>query len=159
MKTRSTRICALASSMLIGCCAFAQDITVGSQPDLVIGAQKTPKAAPAPATALSTPVVTTVQVAPAPGRGWNVETKDVTLANTFQRWAAVAGWRVRWDAAQNVMVDAPDTFNGTFEDAVAAQLASPGIAYSAYPLEVCFYPNTPPLARVTRKGDQLKECK
>lgn len=89
---------------------------------------------------------------------WDVAIKDVHLANTFQRWAAKAGWRVRWDAAKNVMVEAPDTFNGSFEDAVTAQLASPGIAYSAYPLEVCFYPNTPPLARITRKGEQVKEC-
>ena len=161
MKTRSTRICALASSMLIGCCAFAQDITVGDQPDLVIGAQKAVKAGPAPVATVIAPVVAPVQTnaPPAGERAWRVEVKDVTLANTFQRWATVAGWRVRWDAAQNVMVDAPDTFNGTFEDAVASQLSSPGIAYSAYPLEVCFYPNTPPLARVTRKGDQLKECK
>lgn len=157
MKTRSTRIFAIASSMLIGCGAFAQDITVGEQPDLVIGAKKTAKASPVLASPVAAPVI--AMPLSAPGASWRVETKDVTLANTFQRWAAVAGWRVRWDAAQNVMVDAPDTFTGSFEDAVAAQLASPGIAYSAYPLEVCFYPNTPPLARVTRKGEQIKECK
>lgn len=92
------------------------------------------------------------------GRTWNVETKDVTLAATFQRWASAAGWRVRWDAAKHVMVEAPDSFTGSFEDAVESQLGSPGIAFSTYPLEVCFYPNNPPLARITRKGDQLKEC-
>ena len=90
---------------------------------------------------------------------WSVLTRDVNLANTFQRWADKAGWRVRWDAAKHVMVEAPDTMTGTFEQAVEAQLLSPGIAMSAYPLEVCFYPNTPPLARITRKGDQSQECK
>jgi hypothetical protein len=89
---------------------------------------------------------------------WTVETRDINLANTFQRWAGVAGWRVRWDAAMHVMVEAPDSVSGSFEDAITAQLSSPGIANSAYPLEVCFYPNTPPLARITRKGDQAKDC-
>ncbi|VTU46189.1 Toxin co-regulated pilus biosynthesis protein Q (plasmid) [Variovorax sp. SRS16] len=92
------------------------------------------------------------------GPTWSVQIKDLNLATTFQRWAAVAGWKVRWDADKHVMVEAPDSFTGSFEDAVTAQLSSPGIAYSSYPLEVCFYPNTPPLARVTRKGDQAKEC-
>lgn len=92
-------------------------------------------------------------------RTWLVDVKDVTLANTLMRWAATAGWRVRWDAAKNVMIEAPDSFSGSFEDAVTAQIASPGIAEGPYPLEVCFYPNTPPLARITRKGDQDKECK
>ena len=95
---------------------------------------------------------------PPPKPTWNVEIKDLTLAKTFERWASVAGWRVRWDAGQNVMVEAPDSFVGTFEDAITAQLSSPGIAQGAYPLEVCFYPNVPPLARITRKGDQVKEC-
>lgn len=89
---------------------------------------------------------------------WTVETRDINLANTFQRWAGAAGWRVRWDAAMHVMVEAPDSVSGSFEDAITAQLSSPGIANSAYPLEVCFYPNTPPLARITRKGDQAKDC-
>ena len=90
---------------------------------------------------------------------WDVKLQDINLANTFQRWAAAAGWRVRWDARKHVMIEAPDQIGGTFEDAVRIVLESPGIAASAYPLEVCFYPNTPPLARITLKGDQDKECK
>ncbi len=98
-----------------------------------------------------------VQAKPAPS--WTVDVRDVTLANTFTRWAEAAGQRVRWDADKHILVDAPDTLRGTFEDAITAVLSSPGIAQGAFPLEVCFYPNNPPLARITRKGEQGKECK
>lgn len=90
---------------------------------------------------------------------WDIKLQDINLANTFQRWAAAAGWRVRWDARKHVMIEAPDQIPGSFEDAVRLVLEAPGISSSAYPLEVCFYPNTPPLARITLKGDQDKECK
>lgn len=89
---------------------------------------------------------------------WEIRLQDVNLANTFSRWATESGWRVRWDARKHILVEAPDRINGSFESAVTAVLEGPGIAGSAYPLEVCFYPNTPPLARVTRKGEQDKEC-
>lgn len=97
--------------------------------------------------------------APAPvAKVWKVELKDITLSNTFTRWAEAAGWRARWDADKNILVDAPDSFTGKFEDAVASVLSSPGITHGTYPLEVCFYTNTPPLARITRKGEQ-NDCK
>ena len=161
VKATSARACAIAALVFIGAAAGAQDITVGEQPDLVIG-KALPKAELPSRVAVATVTVPAASEAAKPAavaRTWSVEVRDVTLANTFQRWAAAAGWRVRWDAAKNVMVEAPDTVTGSFEDAVEAQLASPGIAFGSYPLEVCFYPNTPPLARVTRKGDQDKECK
>ena len=94
-----------------------------------------------------------------PAKSWVVEVKDVTLSNTFMRWAEAAGHKVRWDAEKHVLVEAPDTLVGTFEEAVIAVLSSSGIADGAYPLEVCFYSNNPPLARITRKGEQEKECK
>lgn len=90
---------------------------------------------------------------------WEIKLQDIHLANTFQRWASAAGWRVRWDARKNVMIEAPDKIGGSFEDAIQQVLEAPGIAASVHPLEVCFYPNTPPLARITLKGDQDKECK
>lgn len=131
------------------------------------GKQKDPAPDAAAATDVAavtaTPVPRPTTDAPAPStsndRQWTVDVRDVYLANTFQRWAKQAGWRVRWDAAKHVMVEAPDTFTGSFEEAVAAQIESPGIANSSYPLEVCIYPNNPPLVRITRKGDQDKECR
>ncbi|MDP9902409.1 TcpQ domain-containing protein [Variovorax ginsengisoli] len=156
---QSTKACAAAAFVFICGIAVAQEIRIDDQPDLVIG-KSLPKtehlrrAATATVAADETPIALPATI----GSEWAVEIRDVTLANTFQRWATAAGWRVRWDAAKNVMVEAPDVFKGRFEDAVTSQLASPGIAYSNYPLEVCFYPNTPPLARITRKGDQTKEC-
>lgn len=114
-----------------------------------------PQVAATPTPVAVTPVKATEPPPPA-AQVWDVAIKDVHLANTFQRWAGKAGWRVRWDAAKNVMVEAPDTFSGSFEDAVTAQLASPGIAYSSYPGSLLL--RTPPLARITRKGEQAKEC-
>ena len=108
--------------------------------------------------AISAPVQAPASKTPAIiERHWQVELKDITLANTFARWADTANYRVRWDADKNVLVDAPDKIYGTFEDALTAVLSSPGITQGAYPLEVCFYTNNPPLARVTRKGEQ-KDC-
>lgn len=89
---------------------------------------------------------------------WRVELKDITLSTTFARWADTAGWKIRWDADKNILIDAPNSHSGTFEDAIASVLSSDGIQRGIYPLEVCFYSNTPPLARITRKGEQ-KDCK
>lgn len=142
----------LATACSVAFAAGAAKPVLVDEPDIVIGSSS--KAMSMPTSRATAAAVVT----PATAQLWSVDTKDVNLANTFQRWAAVAGWKVRWDAQKHVMLEAPDTFSGTFEDAVAAQLSSPGIAMSSYPLEVCFYPNTPPLARITRKGDQAKEC-
>jgi hypothetical protein len=114
--------------------------------------------APDAATATSTAVVAAVAM-PTPQQSWDIQLKDINFATVFHRWAHKAGYRVRWDAQKHFLVEAPDNVAGTFEDAVNAVLESPGIAQSAYPLEVCIYPNTPPLARITRKGEQDKECK
>lgn len=146
----------LGLSMLLGCAAaFAappasKPAAAAESPDIVIGSSSK---------AMAVSVKSSPTASAGSSQKWSVETRDVNLANTFQRWAGQAGWRVRWDAQKHVMVEAPDSFSGTFEEAVEAQLSSPGIAMSAYPLEVCFYPNTPPLARITRKGDQNQECK
>jgi hypothetical protein len=37
-------------------------------------------------------------------------------------------------------------------------LSSPGIRMSDFPLEACIYANTPPLVRITRQGEQTREC-
>lgn len=116
----------------------------------------TPKHAPAPAPVLAAAPAPPV-VAP-PQKSWEIRVNDIHLATTFHRWAAEAGYRVRWDAAKHVLIEAPDTVRGSFETALQQVLESPGIAKGTYPLEVCIYPNTPPLARITRKGEQDKEC-
>lgn len=98
------------------------------------------------------------QTATAPAQQWEVLFSDVTLDKTFERWARAAGYRLKWDAAKNFLVEAHDTFHGDFESAVSNALATPGIRYSDYPLEGCVYPNSPPLMRITRRGDQVREC-
>lgn len=90
---------------------------------------------------------------------WEVLVADLNIANTFRRWGLAAGYSVRWDADRHVLVDASGAHTGTFEEALQQVLESPGIFGGAYPLEVCFYGNSPPLARITRAGEQKQECK
>ena len=94
---------------------------------------------------------------PAPSH-WNVLVQDITLARTLERWGAQAGYRVKWDAQRNFLIGAPDRVDGSFETALAAVLNSAGIRQSDYPLEACIYANTPPLVRITRQGEQAREC-
>ena len=89
---------------------------------------------------------------------WRVLTQDITLARTLERWGAQAGYRVKWDAQRNFLIGAPDSVEGTFETALKAILNSAGIRRSDYPLEACIYANTPPLVRITRQGEQAREC-
>lgn len=90
---------------------------------------------------------------------FDVRLSDIKLGTAFNRWALDAGVRIRWDANKHVLVGAPMTYmKGDILDAVADALDSPGIRNSDYPLEVCEYPNVPRLLRVTRKGEQAKDC-
>ncbi|MCK9686979.1 TcpQ domain-containing protein [Scleromatobacter humisilvae] len=108
----------------------------------------------------------TLPVAPYAGTGatdsaaahWSVLVQDITLARTLERWGAQAGYRVKWDAQRNFLIGAPDSVDGTFETALKAILNSAGIRQSDYPLEACIYANTPPLVRITRQGEQTREC-
>jgi hypothetical protein len=89
---------------------------------------------------------------------WSVLVQDITLERTLERWGAQAGYRVKWDAQRNFLIGAPDSVEGTFEAALKAILNSAGIRQSDYPLEACIYANTPPLVRITRQGEQAREC-
>jgi hypothetical protein len=89
---------------------------------------------------------------------WSVLVQDITLARTLERWAAQAGYRLKWDAQRNFLIGAPDSVEGDFETALKKLLDSAGIRQSDYPLEACIYANTPPLVRITRQGEQAREC-
>jgi len=89
---------------------------------------------------------------------WKVLVQDITLERTLQRWGAQAGVRLKWDAQRNFLIGAPDTIEGTFETALKTVLDSAGIRQSDYPLEACIYANSPPLVRITRQGEQAREC-
>ncbi|MFL6696654.1 MAG: TcpQ domain-containing protein [Vitreoscilla sp.] len=89
---------------------------------------------------------------------WSVLVQDITLARTLERWGAQAGYRVKWDAQRNFLIGAPDSLDGSFETALKTILNSAGIRQSDYPLEACIYANTPPLVRITRQGEQAREC-
>jgi hypothetical protein len=89
---------------------------------------------------------------------WEIRSSDITLAKTLERWAGLASHRLKWDAARNFLIGASDVYIGSFEGAVEHLLSSPGIRLSDYPLEACIYANTPPLIRITRQGEQSREC-
>jgi hypothetical protein len=89
---------------------------------------------------------------------WEVRTSDITLYRTLERWSSAAGYKLKWDAAKNFLIGAPDVYAGSFESALQSVLSSSGIRLSDYPLEACIYANTPPLVRITRQGEQAREC-
>jgi len=126
--------------------------------------QVLPLAAP-PAAATDTavaPVIAAPQaaapMAAAPEQQWSIEPTDLRLADTLARWAKQAGIQFRWDAPRHMELGASNTYSGSVYSAFEQVLASDSIQASEMPLEVCFYPNTPVLARVTRRGEQAAEC-
>ena len=123
---------------------------------IAAGAAAMPAPTPAPSRPPSAPAP--APASPAAPLRWEVRTQDITLSRTLERWAAQAGYRLKWDAARNFLIGASDVYQGGFEDALQAVLGSAGIRGSDYPLEACIYANTPPLVRITRQGEQSREC-
>jgi hypothetical protein len=117
-------------------------------------------AQPYHAVARALPVAPYASAASAPRapQRWEVLTQDITLARTLERWAGIAGYRLKWDAQRNFLIGAPDSVQGSFETALQTVLGSAGIRQSDYPLEACIYANSPPLVRITRQGEQAREC-
>jgi hypothetical protein len=118
-----------------------------------------PARAPAPTTQEQPPAQATAQPAPLPSQSWEIDLKDIHLGNTFARWGKKLGWSVLWDAPKHIMIEATNIFTGSLPEAIDQVLRSPGIAAGAFPLEACIYPNTPPLVRITLKGEQSNDCK
>lgn len=102
------------------------------------------------------PGALTSPAAPVNTKTWRIEPTDGRLANAFDRWARADGMRLVWDARQHIAISAGDSFEGSLQDALKRVLSSPAIR-NTYPLEVCFYPNNPPVMRVTELGEQ-KGC-
>lgn len=110
--------------------------------------------APATSVVPAAPVVVTASTT----RTWRVESSDVRLSTTLERWSKEAGHNLIWDAEKQVLLSAKDSYVGNLEDAITRVLTSPAIRRSEYPLEACFYPNSPPVIRITRLGEQAEEC-
>lgn len=90
---------------------------------------------------------------------FEVRLGDVRLHVAMQRWATDSGMRLRWDAERHLLISAPTVFEAHDAlEAIGMALSTPGIVRSEYPLEVCIYPNVPPLLRITRQGEQTKDC-
>ena len=144
----------VAVALLMACVACAADTARAAEPFQTV-AQPWRAAGE-----VALPVAPYAGFAPsdAPIAHWSVLVQDITLARTLQRWGAQAGYRVKWDAQRNFLIGAPDSVEGTFEAALKAILSSSGIRQSDYPLEACIYANTPPLVRITRQGEQAREC-
>ena len=134
--------------------AYGQGLARAAEP---LQAVASPWHASAAAALPVAPYASAVAADPAPAH-WSVLVQDITLARTLERWGAQAGYRVKWDAQRNFLIGAPDSVDGTFELALKTLLNSAGIRQSDYPLEACIYANTPPLVRITRQGEQAREC-
>lgn len=91
-------------------------------------------------------------------RTWAILPTDGRLATTLERWAKADGMKLVWDAQQHVMLSSSDSYTGTLTEALSRVLTSPAIRFSPYPLEACIYPNSPPVLRITRAGEQSLEC-
>lgn len=87
-------------------------------------------------------------------QSWFVKIEDVTLENTFKRWAEQANYQLLWDTDREILIPAKDEFFGTFEEALSRVLQSPAIRNSEHPIEAVIYANQPPLVRITRMGEQ-----
>jgi hypothetical protein len=96
--------------------------------------------------------VTPVQLSGALQKTWTLELKDVNYYGSFQRWATEAGYQVRWDAEKHFLVEAVDTFSGSFEDAVDRVLKT-SRRLLKYPLSL-FLSQHPPLARSHAKASK-----
>lgn len=139
----------------------ALNLTLSGRKVLVTRFQPTAVAAATggPATAPAAPASAPAVAPPPPLKNYEVRLNDIKLATAMQRWAGDAGVRVRWDADRHVLISAPMTFRGgDVMEAITQALSTPGIRNSDYPLEVCEYPNVPRLLRITRQGDQAKDC-
>ena len=152
----------LVAATLTGSIAYAQGIQVTR--DAFVDTPVLPFA-PAPGTkgasfaqTLSLAPAAQAVVAGTPIKTWRVQSEDVRLSTTLERWTKEAGYNLIWDAQKQVLLSAKDSFSGTLEEALTRVLSSPAIQKSDYPLEACFYPNQPPVIRVTRLGDQAEEC-
>lgn len=117
-----------------------------------------------PATVQQEPVAPAAPVIP-PKR-WEVLVSDIRLATTFERWTREAieegrvpkGFKMLWDAERHVLIDATPAYGGSIFDAIEQALSTPAIRHSPYPLEACVYENSPPLVRITKRGDQTDAC-
>ena len=89
---------------------------------------------------------------------WEVRIQDLTLERTLQRWAAQAGYRIEWDARRKIPIGVPGSYEGTFEAALQTVVDSAGRSEGDGPLEACIYANTPPLVRITLRGEQVHGC-
>lgn len=117
-----------------------------------------PATAPQPAVAPPIPAI--------PPKRWEVRVSDIRLAATFDRWTREAveegrvpkGFKMLWDADRHVLIDATPAYGGSILEAIEQALSTPAIRHSPYPLEACVYENSPPLVRITKRGDQTEAC-
>lgn len=132
-------------------------VAANSTPTPQLIATTNPVITPTPIKLAQVTPITPEKSIPAP-IVWEIKLQDITLAQTLQRWSQKAGWKLIWDVDKHLLIDSPHQLEGSFEEVVGWLLSTPSLAAAGIPLEVCFYPNTPPLARVTKKGQQDQEC-
>lgn len=139
--------------------ACAQQVVAPAAPAVPASVVRETTAPALPAAKVAADTEAAVRAPAAESKQYDVYVSDVRLAVSLQRWAAQDGVRLRWDADKHVLITAPMAFQARSAfDAITQVLSTSGIRLGPYPLEVCEYPNTPALLRITRQGDQVKDC-
>lgn len=75
-----------------------------------------------------------------PAGQWSASESDVNLRLALKHWTERANWQLVWDYGEDVPLNAGDTTNGSFKDAVRHLLSSTEM--SDTPLKPCFYSNS-----------------
>jgi hypothetical protein len=84
---------------------------------------------------------------------WRLHTTDRRLSMTLQRWSALAGWQLVWEAERDFPIEANIELAGSFASALEAVMKS--LADSDYPLQALMNTQTRVL-RVRRQHESTR---
>lgn len=82
---------------------------------------------------------------------WEVAGSDKTLRAALSRWAAAAGWQLRWELNVDYEVDARTAISGSFEEAMESVANS--MSTSEVPMKMIFYKQNK-VVRIVAKGNE-----
>lgn len=113
------------SILLLQACTSAAKIAPADR----VQSAMTPASLPAPeAAAAGAPTPIPARGESRTSAGWQLTEQDRTVKAGMQRWAHESGWRLLWELAVDYPIEAPASFEGNFEQAVAALMRDMGHA-------------------------------
>ena len=91
-----------------------------------------------------------VEPAAEPKSEWQISTSDRRLSIVLQRWSALAGWQLVWEAERDFPVEVQVLLNGSFSEALLEVMNS--LSDSDYPLKAVMNAKTRVLRVRHRSG-------